>query len=146
MPKNDEQIKARVDMWDISHYNAGKERIMSFELEVYVKENGEIPFDDFMKGLNSKLQAKVLRDLDVLEKFGNELRAPYSKALGDGIFELRTIMGNDIARTLYFFYIDKKIVITHGFLKKQQKTPAREKEKAMRYREDWLRRHSDEIQ
>ena len=118
---------------------------MSFELEIYVKENGEVPFEGFMEDLPAKLRAKVLRDIDLLERFGNELREPYSKALGNDIFELRTIMGNDSTRTLYFFFVDRKIVITHGFVKKQNKTPRREIERAMEYRRDWLRRCSDEV-
>ncbi len=114
---------------------------MNFELEFYELEDGTVPFDEFMEGLNPKLQAKVLRDLDILEKYGNTLREPYSKSIGDNIFELRTIFGNDITRTLYFFYVGKKIIITHGFIKKQKKTPQREIDRAKDYREDWIRRN-----
>lgn len=119
---------------------------MNFELVIYETEDGEVPFNDFMDELPPKLQAKILRDLDILEKFGNRLREPYSKFLEDGIFELRTILGSDITRTLYFFCIDRKIIITHGFLKKQQKTPQGEIDKAKKYRKDWIRRNSDEVQ
>lgn len=37
--------------------------------------------------------------------------------------ELRTILGNNIVRILYFFDEDEIIIATNGFVKKQQKTP-----------------------
>lgn len=54
---------------------------------------------------------------------------PFSRHLDDGIFELRTVQGSDITRVLYFFVAGGEIVLTHGFVKKTQKTPAREIEK-----------------
>ena len=65
------------------------------------------------------------------------------KNLGDGIFELRTIQGNNVVRNLYFFIIGKKIIITHGFRKKTQKTPPEEIAKAKNYREDYKKRHPE---
>ena len=55
--------------------------------------------------------------------FGNKLRMPYSRELSDGIFELRTQVGNDISRILYFFIVGKNIILTNGFRKKTEKTP-----------------------
>ena len=115
---------------------------LEFDIEIYEKENGDCPFEVFVEN-NPKLKPKVLRDLELLRRFGNQLREPYSKSIGEGIFELRTIFGNDISRTLYFFYINRKIVITHGFVKKTKKTPRRELDKAIEYREDWIRRNGD---
>jgi phage-related protein len=42
--------------------------------------------------------------------------------LGDGIWEIRSRLSNRIARTL-FAVVDEEIVLLHGFIKKQQKTP-----------------------
>ena len=81
---------------------------MSFQIESYVKENGDCPFDEFLAALPPKITAKVLRDLDLLEEFGNRLREPYSKHLEDGIFELRTQLASDITRTFYFFFENDK--------------------------------------
>ncbi len=114
---------------------------VSFEIEVYEKEDGRCPFNEFLDSLSPKLQAKLLRDLDLLEEFGNELREPFSKHLQDGIFELRTKFASDIARSLYFFFDGNVIVLTHGFVKKQNKTPAAEIRRAKDYRKDWLRRN-----
>ena len=58
-----------------------------------------------------------------------------------GIFELRAKVGTDISRVLYFFYYEGRIVLTHGFIKKTQRTPAGEIEKAKNYRRDYIERH-----
>ena len=52
-----------------------------------------------------------------------------------GIFELRAKVGTD------FFYYEGRIVLTHGFIKKTQRTPAGEIEKAKKYRRDYIERH-----
>lgn len=49
---------------------------------------------------------------------------------------------NKITRSLYFFSEGKKIVFTHGFIKKSEKTPISEIEKAERIR-DYYFSHKD---
>ena len=71
------------------------------------------------------------------------LREPYSKPLGDGIFEIRAKQGNNITRTLYFFYDGKQIILTNGFVKKTQKTPSAEIQRAKKYRAEYLRLKGD---
>ena len=93
-----------------------------------------------MLGLDSKLRAKVANTIGILQDNGYELREPYSKHLSEGIFELRAKVGSDITRVLYFFYVDRHIILTNGFIKKMQKTPQSEIEKAKRYRADYLQR------
>lgn len=75
-----------------------------------------------------------------LQEMGYSLRMPLSEFLGDGIFELRAQVGNNISRVLYFFIIGDQAVLTHGFIKKTQKTPAREMERAKKIRDDYMRR------
>ena len=79
--------------------------------------------------------------MDFLQENGNQFREPYSKHLDDGIFELRTKQGTNIVRNLYFFFVGNKIIITHGFRKKTQKTPPGEIERAKEYRKDYLAKH-----
>ena len=76
-----------------------------FEIETYVKENGEDPVKIFLASLSPKMQAKILMEIDLLAEYGNRLREPYSSSLGDGIFELRAKFGSDITRVLYFFIV-----------------------------------------
>ena len=37
--------------------------------------------------------------------------------------KMRAKVGTDISRVLYFFYYQGRIILTHGFVKKAQKTP-----------------------
>ena len=44
---------------------------------------------------------------------------------------------------LYFFYVRHRIIVTNGFVKKTQKTPKSEIEKAKEYRKEYLERKED---
>lgn len=109
-------------------------------IEFYETESGQKPVEDFLDGLPPKLNAKALRDLDILAAKGRELREPYSKHLRDGLFELRTQFAGDISRVFYFFFAGDKIILTNGYIKKTQKTPPGELAMALRYKADYERR------
>ncbi|MCL2881713.1 MAG: type II toxin-antitoxin system RelE/ParE family toxin [Coriobacteriia bacterium] len=115
-----------------------------YEIEYYTRANGEQPVQVYLDSLNTKLEAKTAYMIDLLERNGAALREPDSKHLEDGIFELRTKFGSDSGRVLFFFFVEKRIVLTHGFLKKINKTPRREIAKAKRFRSDYLERMGGE--
>ena len=110
-----------------------------FTVVLYETEDGKTPVEDWMDSLEPKMRAKLIAMLLLLEEKGNALRKPYTESLGDGIFELRAIQGNNISRALFFFYFDQRIIVTNGFIKKQQKTPANEIQLAKERRLDFLR-------
>ena len=114
-----------------------------FDEEYYEKEDGTFPAEEFILSLDTKMQAKMFRELELLETFGNELREPHSKPLGDGIYEIRAKVASDITRVLYFFVVNKKIILTNGFVKKTQKTPDSEITLAKKYRKDYLERNKE---
>ena len=114
-----------------------------FTVEFYEKENGENPVELFLDKLDIKMRSKLLMILKILQEKGNLLSEPYSKHLDDGIFEIRGKVGSDISRVLYFFYFGGKIIVTNGFIKKTQKTPSKEIEKAKCYRKDYLERFGE---
>ena len=89
------------------------------------------------------MRAKLIAMLVLLEEKGNALRKPYTESLGNGIFELRAIQGNNISRALFFFYVDQRIIVTNGFIKKQRKTPASEIQLAKERRLDFLRQEKN---
>ena len=111
---------------------------LNFHVEFYDRADGTKPAKEFIAGLLPKMRAKLLRVVDILETNGSELREPYSKHLDDGIFELRAKVGSDISRVLYFFFIGRKAILTHGFVKKTRKTPPSEISKAKKYRAEYL--------
>ena len=86
------------------------------------------------------MRAKMVGLLEWLEEKDNQLREPYSKMLDDGIFEIRCTVGNNITRVVYFFYYERKIILTNGFAKKTQKTPTEEIKLAKKYRADFKER------
>ena len=57
--------------------------------------------------------------------------------LGDGIWEVRSRLSNRIARTL-FAVVDEEIVLLHGFIKKQQRTPQDELDLAKKRKKQYL--------
>ena len=115
-----------------------------FDIEFYTLPDGQKPVEEFLDSLPAKMRIKAIDSLDLLEEYGNQLRLPYSKALTDGIFELRIKFASDISRIFYFFYVGNKIVVTNGFIKKTQKTPQIELAKARKYKQDYERRHIHE--
>lgn len=114
-----------------------------FEVEFFEDDDGTYPAEEFILSQDVKMQAKLFRMLELLENRGNELREPYSKPLGDGIFELRAKQGTNITRVLYFFVVGRKIILTNGFVKKTQKTPLSEIEVAKKYRAKYENRKDD---
>lgn len=113
---------------------------MKFEVEFYETKNGIQPAREFILSQEKKFLAKTLDMIQLLQDNGYQLREPYSKALEDSIFELRIKLGNNISRIMYFFYVDQHIILTNGFIKKTQKTPRNEIEKAKKYRADYMDR------
>jgi phage-related protein len=83
------------------------------------------------------MRVKTLGSIDILAEFGNTLREPYSKAIGNGLFELRIKFAGDISRIFYFFVVDNRIILTNGFVKKTPKTPPGEIALAMKYKADY---------
>ena len=110
---------------------------MHYDVEYYEKADGSRPAEDFILSQDAKMQAKIFATLELLEIKGPGLREPFSKPLGDGIFEVRAKQGSDISRVLYFFVVGRKVILTNGFVKKTQKTPSREIDRARRYRADY---------
>ena len=109
-------------------------------VEFYDLPDGTCPAAVFLDSLDLKMQAKMVRTIELLEQNGNELRAPYSKYIDDGIFELRAQVGNNISRVMYFFFDGGNAILTHGFIKKTQATPPREIERARAYKREYLSR------
>jgi len=72
------------------------------------------------------LLARYLRYADRMEIYGPDLGMPHTRAMGDGLFELRIKASEGIARVFYCTVISRKIVILHSFIKKSNKTPRKE--------------------
>ena len=107
----------------------------------YEKADGKVPVQEFLDSLPEKHLAKALRDIDVLELYGTKLKEPHVKHIKGKLWELRIKSASDISRIFYFIPVGPDIVLLHGFVKKEQKTPNREIEIANTYLEDYKRRN-----
>jgi len=76
--------------------------------------------------LPTGLLARFVRYAERLEEHGPNLGMPHTRAMGDGLFELRLKAGEGIARVFYCTIVDRRIVMLHHFVKKSQKTPRKE--------------------
>ncbi len=110
------------------------------EIKFYEDQTGRVPVKEFLDGLDIKMRQKMLRSIQALQDMGISFRMPLSESLEDGIFELRAKSGTNISRVMYFFIIGNRAVLTHGFIKKTQKTPRRELQRAKDIRADYFRR------
>lgn len=72
------------------------------------------------------LLARFVRYAERMEALGPDLGMPYTRALGDGMFELRLKATEGIARVFYCTVVGRRIVFPHSFVKKTQKTPKSE--------------------
>lgn len=76
---------------------------------------------EWLKDL-TKEDCKVIGTDILTVQYAWPVGQPLVDNLGDGIWEVRSRLGNRIARTL-FAMVDQEIVRLHGFIKKRQKTP-----------------------
>jgi phage-related protein len=72
------------------------------------------------------IQARYIHCTKRMLVHGPNLGMPHSKAMGDGLFELRMKASEGMVRAFYCTLVEQKIVMLHTFLKKTQKTPAGE--------------------
>ena len=82
---------------------------MSWNIDFYQKENGEIPAYDFLQSLPAKLQAKAFSEIELLEQCGTMLKEPYVKPIVgkkyQGLWEIRIRFASENARIFYFLAI-----------------------------------------
>jgi len=114
---------------------------MEFTIEFYESAGGRSPVREFLDGLKQSdpgVHAAVMRGLAKLRnrQYHHE---PLSKALGDGLFELRHV-GRLNTRVLWFFVKDRRIIAVHGIRNKGQAIPARDLDTAQERMRDWQER------
>jgi len=85
-------------------------------------DSGSEPVRNWLReDLTSAQRAIIGKDLKIVQ-FMWPIGMPLVRPLGDGLWELRSVIDKGIARVLFTFY-QNKIVLLHGFIKKSTKTP-----------------------
>lgn len=95
---------------------------MAWNFRFYQTPSGERPAAAFVEQLPDPARAEVAALLAALRERGNLLRPPHSKALGDGLFELRSV--KHAVRVFYMFLPGQQIVLLEGIVKKRDDIPA----------------------
>jgi len=91
----------------------------SMEIIYYSKR-----IEDFINCLDADCLKHLFRSFDRLELSGYSLRMPYSKSLGEGLFELH-VPSNPRIRVIFGFYRSKSVIV-HIFFKKTMAIPKRD--------------------
>jgi len=86
--------------------------------------------------LPPKILAKMLHIFELIEMAGAQLGEPYTKPLKEGLFEVRAKAREGIGRSIYCYQKGQKIIILHSFVKKDQKTPARDLDIALKRKKE----------
>lgn len=94
---------------------------MAWKIFLYTTNRNERPVKEFIKSLSPLSTAKISHTINLLKEYGNFLRMPHSKKIGDNLYELR-IRGKQEVRIIYAFK-NKNIYLLHAFQKQTQKTP-----------------------
>jgi len=95
---------------------------MPWTVQQYEDARGIRPVGDFIESLIESDRAIVKAKLAFLLERGNQLREPFTKSLGDGLFELRA----QAYQIFFCFKPGNRIVLLHAFRKKSQATPQRD--------------------
>lgn len=72
------------------------------------------------------LRARYLRILALIDAHGPDLGPPHTDSFGDGLFEIRLKGRETIGRIFFCYQKGQRLVLLHCFIKKTQRTPARE--------------------
>ena len=107
---------------------------MKYTIVFYETKSGNCPVEKFLNALPVKHHAKIIRNLELLEEYGQFMQGGLISHIKDEIWELRTIFGGNISRILYFTPTGNKFVLLHGFIKK---TPMKEFDLAKERKRDY---------
>ena len=94
---------------------------MSWTITYYSEEVRE-----WIDGLPVGIRAFYAKITERMKLHGPNLGMPLTRAMGEGLFEMRVHGKEGIARVFYCTVVGFTIVVLHGFIKKTAKTPAKE--------------------
>lgn len=114
-----------------------------YSVRFYKDKDGNEPVKEYLKELgtktdkNSRINFNKIRDyIKTLSEYGTRAGEPYIKHIGGDIWELRPLRN----RIFFFGYDGQQFILLSHFIKKTQKTPPREIEKAKNLMNDYIER------
>lgn len=106
-----------------------------------IVENGRCLVQEFIDSLEHAHQSQVINLFRLILENGPPRNEEKFRYLGDDIYELKT---RSAVRILAFLGRQKSLILTHGFYKKKKKQLQREKEKAKKFYEKYLKKTNGE--
>jgi phage-related protein len=113
---------------------------MGKEIIFYRTIDGKCPVEEFLNSQPSKVAQKITWVLEIIESYDIIPATYFKKLVNTNLWECRIQFGSNIYRILCFFEGNSIIILTHGFIKKTQKTPLSEIERAEQYFNDYMKR------
>ncbi|WP_338231147.1 type II toxin-antitoxin system RelE/ParE family toxin [Companilactobacillus muriivasis] len=110
------------------------------KFEAYTRRNGKNEFLIFYDSLPLKDREKLLATIIKVQDNGLLVsqKLKWIKKLDNNLYELRSKVGSNIQRAIYFHVENQNYLITHGFTKKSQKTPVSEINHGKELRQEYL--------
>jgi phage-related protein len=100
---------------------------MQFSIEYHSEK-----VQEEIKTLPKTLIAKFIKLTERMLIYGPDLGMPHTRSMKEGLFEIRLIGKEGIARVFYCTKIGNRIVMLHSFIKKTNRTPLSELSIALR--------------
>lgn len=97
---------------------------MNWKVLFFQTTRGDHPVEIFIQKQDPATYAKILHSIELIKNYGPFLKPPHIKKIANDLFELR-ISGKKAIRIFYTLF-DGQYYLLHAFIKKSQKTPAKE--------------------
>ncbi|PSU86792.1 type II toxin-antitoxin system RelE/ParE family toxin [Photobacterium kishitanii] len=82
--------------------------------------------EDEILAMPPKIQARMIKLLELIELHGANLGPPHTDSMGDGLFEIRAKAQEGIGRGLFCYLKGQHVYVLRAFVKKTNKTPKKE--------------------
>jgi phage-related protein len=104
-------------------------------LEFYRTPAGSEPVRDWLKGL--PVEDRHIVGFDLMRvQWRWPVGMPLCRAMGDGLWEVRTDLPNGTTARVLFCPYGQKLIALHGFIKKTRKTPDEDLKLAQKRKRD----------
>lgn len=114
-----------------------------YSVKFYRDKDGNEPVKEYLQKLrkkkdkDSRINLNKINDyIQTLSEYGTRAGEPYMKHLDGDIWELRPLRN----RILFFYWDGSSFILLSHFIKKTQKTPKKEIEKAKKLMNDYIER------
>jgi len=109
-----------------------------YQIIFFQKSNGRKPVFEYLNKLSKKDRSKIVDCIQGLSVYSEFRKEPFSRHLSGKLRELKVDFSHNRHRIIYFFRIEKVIILLHAFKKKTNRTPEREIFKAKKYMQEYL--------